>query len=188
MQERVEIERRPPLQHVIDRTRQVVRQDGQGCALAMCFLQAGEPLLAGRLVPQEPHGGCGAGPLAGGMADLRSSGPVAVAGRGLGTFDQAAGGDKSLHPREPPAVMALIEPHETEELADPGHGPEQVQGIRTVLRGSSDEVSCQIAEELVGGAKQGEVDCDALLYSGIREPLGDAVSMGFVGNLFPDLG
>jgi hypothetical protein len=46
MKELVEIERRPPLQHVIDRTHQFVRQDGQGFPLAMFFREASEPLLA----------------------------------------------------------------------------------------------------------------------------------------------
>ena len=93
-----------------------------------------------------------------------------------------------MHPREPPDVMDLIEPHATEDLADPGHDAEPGQGLRTVLLGSGDEVSCQSAAALVGGAEPGEVYFNALLDSGIREPLGDAVSIGFVGHLFPDLG
>ena len=70
--------------------------------------------------------------------------------------------------RAPPEVMARIEPHATEALADPWHGPEQGQGLRTVLLGRRDAELCQIAAELVVGAQQGEASCEALLSIGSR--------------------
>ena len=53
LEESVQIKSRLALQHVIDRPCQFMRQDGQGFALAVFFLQSGQPLLAGGIIPQE---------------------------------------------------------------------------------------------------------------------------------------
>ena len=53
LQECVQIKRRLAFQHVVDRPGQFMRQDGQGFALAVFFLQAGEQFLRGRIIPQE---------------------------------------------------------------------------------------------------------------------------------------
>ncbi len=53
LEESVQIKRRLALQHVVDRPGQFMRQDGQGFALAVFFLQAGEQFLRGGIVPQE---------------------------------------------------------------------------------------------------------------------------------------
>jgi len=52
VQEGVQIKRRLALQHVIDRPRQCMRQDGQGFAFAVFFLEAGEQFLRGGIVTQ----------------------------------------------------------------------------------------------------------------------------------------
>lgn len=53
LEESVEIKSRLALQHVIDRSGQFVRQDGQGFALAVFFLQSGQEFLRGGIIPQE---------------------------------------------------------------------------------------------------------------------------------------
>jgi hypothetical protein len=184
----VEIDGSPPFQHRRDRTRQLMRQDSQGFALTLLFRQAREPLLARRMIPQAQHGGFGEGPLERGMADRRAGDPVACAGRFLGTRAHAAIRDNVLHAREPLHVMDLVEQDHTQDVPDAGYGAQEVQGSRTVLLGSGHEVSRQIAEALVVGAKQGEVHVDALLHGGIGTPLGHAVTGGLLGNLLPDLG
>jgi hypothetical protein len=51
MEKCVHIERRIPFQHVIDRSCQLVGQDGQGLALAVLFLQPAQVFLSGRIGP-----------------------------------------------------------------------------------------------------------------------------------------
>jgi hypothetical protein len=47
-------------------------EDGEGLALAVCFLQAGERLLARSVAPEAQDGRFGAGPLKGGVPALRA--------------------------------------------------------------------------------------------------------------------
>jgi hypothetical protein len=68
----VQIEHRVAFKHVIDRSRQFMRQDGYSFAFAMVLFQAGEIFLARWIVPQTQHRGCGEGPLERGLADLRA--------------------------------------------------------------------------------------------------------------------
>jgi hypothetical protein len=136
VKELVEIEGSPPLHQVIDRTRQFVRQDGQGVALTMCFRPAGEQLLARRVMPQAQYGGFGEGPLEGGSADLRAGDPVACAGRFLGALDQAAVRDTVLHAREPLKVLDLVEQDQTQDVPDAEDGAQEGQGLREVFSSS----------------------------------------------------
>jgi hypothetical protein len=48
----------------------LVRQDAQGFACVMFFLQAGQKLLALGVIPQEQDGGFGEGPLEVRVADF----------------------------------------------------------------------------------------------------------------------
>jgi hypothetical protein len=52
LQEGVHIQRGLAFQHVVDRPRSCMREDGQGLPLAVFFLQAGEQLLRGGMVAQ----------------------------------------------------------------------------------------------------------------------------------------
>jgi len=72
LQKRLHIERRSPFQHVGHGTRQLRGEDGEGVALAVFFLQAGEIFLARSGAPEEPDGGFGEGPLEVGVPDLRA--------------------------------------------------------------------------------------------------------------------
>src|SRR5215475_15325972 len=51
------------LQHIIDGPGQLMRQEGQGLARAMCFLEAAQRLLARRMVAETQERGFGEGPL-----------------------------------------------------------------------------------------------------------------------------
>jgi hypothetical protein len=52
LQEGVQIKRGLAFQHVVDRPRSFMCEDGQGFPLAVFFLQAGEQLLRGGIVAQ----------------------------------------------------------------------------------------------------------------------------------------
>ena len=53
MEECLQSKSRVALEHIIDRPRQLVRQDRQGFALAMFFLSAGQSALPCGMVAQE---------------------------------------------------------------------------------------------------------------------------------------
>jgi len=84
--------------------------------------------------------------------------------------------------------MALVAQDQAQDLPDPGHSAEQVQGMRAMRLSSRHAISRQSAEEFGVMTEQGEVDVEALLDGGIGEALGNPVAIGFVGNLFPDRG
>ena len=88
----------------------------------MVVLQAGELVLARRIVPSQQDSGFREGPLERGIADLRAGGPIACAGGFLGTFDEPAIGHDILDPWAAGDVMHLIEQDQTQNLADAGNG------------------------------------------------------------------
>jgi len=140
------------------------------------------------MLPEEEDCRFREGPLERGMADFRARGPVAFACGCFGTLHQAAVGDTILDAGEPSDVMALIHQHEAQDLADPRHRLEQGYGLGIGLLGRFDDVSLQGAEELgvVGDQREGHLH--AFLDRRIGAPLRDASAVGFVGQLFPDLG
>jgi hypothetical protein len=75
----VTLEHRLPFHHVINGAGQLLGQDGQGLALPVLFLSAGEILLARRIVPEEQDGRFGEGPREIGMADFRAGGAITLA-------------------------------------------------------------------------------------------------------------
>jgi hypothetical protein len=57
MEELVLVKGSLTFEHVIDRPRQLVSQEGQGLPLVMVVRQAGHVFLPSGIVAQEPHGG-----------------------------------------------------------------------------------------------------------------------------------
>jgi hypothetical protein len=179
----VPITHRVALQHGRDRPRQRVSQDGQGVPLAVLFLYAGEPLLAGRMVPQEQHGGVGEGPREVGVPDLRAGGPLALTGRCLDTRDEAARRNAVLHPGKTADIMACIEPHQGHDLPHARDGAPPVEGLGRMLCGALPDRQGQAAESLVVVGDPCSVDCEALLHSWVGPPLGHAKAVGLVGDV-----
>jgi hypothetical protein len=188
MQDFVHSKDRGAFEHGIDRSRQLMRQDGQRFALAMLVVQAGQRLLPCRIMPEDQHGCVGKGPLEVRVAAFLARGAIACARGFPGTRDQAAVRDAILDAGAPVDIGAFVEQHEAEERADTGHGLSQIQGLRLVLRGGLQEGEVQSLEPLViiGDARQ--VDCNGLLDRGIGKALGHAVTIGCVGDLCANLG
>ena len=88
----------------------------------MFVLQAGEVFLRRCTVSKEQHGGFRKGPFEMGIADFGAGGAVTFPSGLLASFDQATIRDKILDPGEALNVMDFVEQHETENLADTGHG------------------------------------------------------------------
>jgi hypothetical protein len=86
MKELCHIKGRVALEHVIDGSSQFMRQDGQGFAVVLCFLQAGQIFLPCRSVAKEQRGSFGKGPREVGVADFLAGSAQAFASRFLGTF------------------------------------------------------------------------------------------------------
>ena len=123
-----------------------MREHRQRLAFPMFFLQAGQILLACKMVAEEADRRFGEGPLEICIANLRAGGAIALPRRFLGAFDQAAIGHKILDPREAGDIMDLVEQHQTQNLADAGDGLEPVQGLCVVLLGRLYDGQFDIAE------------------------------------------
>jgi hypothetical protein len=163
-------------------------QDRERLAFAVFVLKSGEIFLAGGIVPQEEPGSVREGPREIGMANVRARGAVAFARRCFGTRDQAAVGDNILDAGETRAVMHLSQPHEAQDFANARHCLEQVERLGIVRLRRVDEVSLQVAQEMIVGVEQRQVPFQAFLDRRVGEPRSDARAVGFVGQLFPDLG
>jgi hypothetical protein len=80
LEKEVEIEHHLPFPQIGDGPGQLMRQDGQGLALAMFFLSAAQILLARRMVAEKQDRGFGEGPREVRVANLRAGGPLPLAG------------------------------------------------------------------------------------------------------------
>jgi hypothetical protein len=188
MKKLVELNDPPAFHPIIDSPRAFMGQDRERLALAVLLRESGERLLACRVLPQDEDRGFRDGPLEIGIAHFRACGPVAFAGRFFGPLAQAAVGDKPLDAGETRDVMELIQQHEAQDCANPGSRLEQVERLGLVLLGGFEEVSLQVAAQLVIVGDQGEVYFHALLHRSIGKPRSDARAVGFGGQLLPNLG
>ena len=109
------------LEHIIDGPRQFRSQDGEGFAFVMLFLHAGQGLWALGMVPQAQNGGCGKGPREMGVPEFLARGTQTFASRCLRTLEQATIRGDVRHPGEAVKVMACVEQHETEDVANARH-------------------------------------------------------------------
>src|SRR5437899_2802815 len=109
MEELLPIKPRIPFEDGRDRPGPLMREDGQGVALALFMLQASQIGLPQWMVPPQQDSSFRDGPLEMGMAHLRASGPGALARRLLGTFDEATVGHDILDPGEAGNVLHLVE-------------------------------------------------------------------------------
>src|SRR2546430_12717459 len=135
METRAPVEGRFSCAHVIDGTRPLMGQDGQRLALAMLLLQSSQIFLPPWVIPEEQHSRFREGPREGGVADFRARSAIALASGFLRTCDHATRGDARLHPGEALQVVDLIEPHQSQDLADTGYGLPPVEGVRVVRCG-----------------------------------------------------
>ena len=171
------------------RAAQFLGQHGQRLARAVLFLQPSEVFLACRIVPQKQDGGFRKGPFQARVTNLASRGAVAFTGGFFCTFDQAAIGDKILHPPETLDVMNLVEQDEAQDFPIPGTVWSKYRVWASCCLAALTICSSSIAQQvIVSSPNQGEIHFHALLDCWIGEPLGDAIAVGFVGQLFANLG
>ena len=123
-----------------------------------------------------------------GVADFGAGGARAFSSGFPGPLDEATVGGKILHPREALNIMDFVEQHEAEDLADTRDRLQQIQGVGVMVLGRFDEAEFDIAQQIIIGVDEGEIDFNTFLYRRISKTLGDPVTVGFVGDLFANGG
>jgi hypothetical protein len=166
---------------------QLMGQDGQGFPLPRFVHQAGEVLLARRVVAEKQDGGFGERPCEVGMANFLAGSAVALAGGCFGTRDEPAVGDARLDSGEAVDIVDLLHQPKSQELADPWDGTHAVEGLRIMPLGGLDEIQLQGREQALVGVDQCEVHRDTLLDVGIEKALGHAGPVRLVGERLADL-
>jgi hypothetical protein len=188
MEQLVHSEHGVPSQHGIDRSGQLLGEEGEGLASAVFFLESSEVLLTCRRVAQTQDGSFGKGPCQGRVTDLGPRGSVPFAGGFLRPGDPTARGDNILPPREALAILHFVEQDQAEELAHPGDGLQAVEGRGIVLLGRLHDRQLQVCQQRVVVADQGQGDLEALWHRRRRKARGDAVPVGFGGDVLAHLG
>ena len=118
----------PPWQHGRDRPGQRLRQARQGLALPVCFLSAGQRLVARRMGAEAQDRRFGKGPRERRVAALRAGGARTLPGRCLGACDHAARGHAILDPWDAGEVLHRLQQHATQDRAETRDGLEPGQG------------------------------------------------------------
>jgi hypothetical protein len=143
-------------------------------------------LPSGMVAPTQP-GRCGARPLQVGLADRAASCAVAWPGGVLGPCHQATGRDHVLHPRAAVAVLDVIAPDPTADLADPGHRPAPGAGDGVVCCGRGEDRPLPVTEPRVVMAPQRQVPRKALVHRGRGDACRHPHPMSLVGALLGHL-
>jgi hypothetical protein len=99
-------------EHVIDGSRQFVRQDGPRFALALLGFQSGQILLPCRIMAEEQRGRFGKGLLEVGVAAFLARGALAFARGCPGVCDDATVRDAILPPMEAMNILNVIKQHQ----------------------------------------------------------------------------
>ena len=105
-----------------------------------------------------------------------------------GAFDEAAVGDKILHPGKASDVVDLVEEDKAKDLSHPWDASEQVPGVDIVSFGALLDGALDLTEEPVVEVEKLEIDLDAFAHRGIREVLEDSIAICLEGDLLPELG
>jgi hypothetical protein len=66
-------------------------------------------------------------------------------------------------------------------------GPQQGARVGFVPLGRIETGQFRVTKQVIVVANRSQGNFDALLYCRIRQPFGDAVAVGFIGKLLPDL-
>lgn len=175
-------------QHVIDRAGQFVRENTQGFAFVVFLLQTCQILLAGLVPAQEQRGRFSKGPCEVGVADCVPRCAQAFPPGCFGTLDETTIRGAILHAWEAVHVMDFVAQDEAEDVANAWDGRQEVPCLGIMLFRRFEDKEFEVAEHLIIIGDQSEVDFNGLLNSRVSTPLGDAVTIGFIGDFLADLG
>ena len=91
-----------------------------------------------------------------------------------------------MYPGEAVDLVDVVEQHEAENRADTGHGLQQIPGVGVMVVGGCDDGECHVAKPLGIGGDERQIDCETFLHRWIGKACGNALTVGFVGDLFAD--
>ena len=87
-------------------------------------------------------------------------------------MDQAALGDKILDSGEAVDILDVVEQHEAKNLANAGHGLQQIEGVRVMVFGRVDDGTFDVAKQCVIGGDERQINCDTLVDGWVGTALG----------------
>ena len=102
-------------------------------------------------------------------------------------FPRRQEGEDILYPGEAVDLVDVVEQHEAENRADTGHGLQQIPGVGVMVVGGCDDGECHVAKPLGIGGDERQIDWN-FLHRWIGKACGNALTVGFVGDLLPMAG
>src|SRR6185503_18872562 len=93
------------------------------------------------------------------------------------SLDQASIGEEVLDPWETADVMNLIDQGQRKDLADTWDGAQEEEVPVVVLANLVDQIELEIADDLVVGVQQGDIDGDGHLEGVVFEVLDDGATV-----------
>jgi len=169
-------------QHEIDRSAELVRQDGERLAFAVFANQFVVELPARFVAFEEQLRSQGKGSAEMGVADLLAAATVFFAVGFLGAGDQAAIRSKVLDPGKAVDVLDLVEHVEGIDLSHAGNALEQGIGHRVMLIGATDDILLQHRQYPVVGIDHVEVGGHGHAHRGLVKPLQEPFPVLRFGN------
>ena len=82
--------------------------------------------------------------------------------------------------------MDFLEQHEAEHGADTGHGLQHIQGVGVMVLGGFDDGEFHVAQQRVIGGDERQSDLETFVHRWIGTACGNALTVGFVGDLCTD--
>ena len=132
------------LLHVEDRAPEFVGEHRERLRLSETRDQARVELLRPRVVAQEENGGLREGPLEVDVALLAAGSAPEFAGGFASRGHEPGVGGELLDGVEAIEVGDFVEDRHGEDLADPGHGAQAIEGGEVVALGAGDELALEI--------------------------------------------
>src|SRR5215218_7352189 len=160
-------------QHVVGSAAELGRQDTQGFALAVLFLDPAEVLAPWRVPAQEQGGGFGEGPLEMDVAHLATCRLLDLVVGFMPSLDQPSVGQEVLDAGKALQVVDLVEQSQSQDLADSWNGAQQGELVSVVLSDLVKHEQLEIADNLVVGSHQGDVGGHGHLDAAVVEVLDD---------------
>ncbi len=163
LHESLEVKRLVPLEHVVDGTTDLGREDTHGFAFPVLALEAQLQALAVRVAPEEERGGFGEGPLEVLVAHLGVAAALRLAIGGPVPLDQAGVGEEVLDPGKAVDGADLVDQRQCQDSADTRDRLQQVECRGVVDLDLLGQEDLQLAEGLLEGIHHGHVDGDGHL-------------------------
>jgi hypothetical protein len=165
-----------------------MRYKSEGVALTVLRLEADEALLPSGILSPAEAGRCSKGRREMGLANVGAGAARAVAVRCLGARDHTTVGGQRLDPGEAVAVGDVVEPSETEHLAEAWDGWPPIPGVGVMRCGGVADGQFHVAEPRVVGVQPGKVAVETLLHGGLGKPLRDTSAVRLIGHRLADCG